>query len=538
MRRHGVPSSRSATRGTCRRGWTPGWMRTSRPVLMRSMTTRSTPPCRVTWTWPRSGPRPASSPPRTPPTPRTSPGGASWQELAASDAACGAAGARGSPGRRGVSPAASGSPAGGFGAGQPLDVAPGGPGLLGFAQSVAGDQERLGGATDDEIIGLICALDRAEASACSLKHAAVAELIRRRPAPGCPLQGQARMPEGWEEFAADEVRGGRWPRPLTRRTRVLDLAHALESEAARHQGSVPGPAWLRWSKVEDHRPGDPDPGPRRGPGGGGDGPGPGGSAEPGRACGPRSSAPLSRSSRTKPASGERTRSGMPGVGALARGQRQRRPGRPRAPARRGPRRRSADHLVGPGQLKAAGLAGAMDELRARAYLDLLLDTDSRSRHPGRPRRGRGRRLAPARTAARPGRIPDTPGSGVIPAGFTGRNHLTVPLATLLELADRPGEIAGLGPVDPWLARDLARASAAQPRDHLVPHRHRRPGSRHRTRMRPTGAHRRRADQRETGPPGGHDPPGLAFTPADTDGPPGGYGSWRVTPPASAASPPC
>ena len=32
---------------------------------------------------------------------------------------------------------------------------------------------------------------------------------------------------------------------------------------------------------------------------------------------------------------------------------------------------------GPGQLKAAGLEGDMDVLRARAYLDLLLGKDSR-----------------------------------------------------------------------------------------------------------------------------------------------------------------
>ena len=50
------------------------------------------------------------------------------------------------------------------------------------------------------------------------------------------------------------------------------------------------------------------------------------------------------------------------------------------------------------------------------------------------------------------------------SGFVGRLHLTVPLATLvLGLADRPGEIPGLGPVDPWLARDLARAAAANPK---------------------------------------------------------------------------
>ena len=55
-----------------------------------------------------------------------------------------------------------------------------------------------------------------------------------------------------------------------------------------------------------------------------------------------------------------------------------------------------------------------------------------------------------------------PGAGGRPGGFAGRLHLTVPLATLVGLADRPGEIPGLGPVDPWLARDLARAAAANP----------------------------------------------------------------------------
>ena len=92
------------------------------------------------------------------------------------------------------------------------------------------------------------------------------------------------------------------------------------------------------------------------------------------------------------------------------------------------------------QLKKAGLPGSMDELRARAYLDLLLGTDSR---PG----------------------PGTPGSpgGVLPAGFAGRITLTVPLATLLGLAGRPGEIPGLGPVDPpWPVTWRAPPRATRP----------------------------------------------------------------------------
>ena len=32
-------------------------------------------------------------------------------------------------------------------------------------------------------------------------------------------------------------------------------------------------------------------------------------------------------------------------------------------------------------------------------------------------------------------------------------RVTIPLVTLLGLAERPGEISGLGPIDPGLARD-------------------------------------------------------------------------------------
>ena len=146
----------------------------------------------------------------------------------------------------------------------------------------------------------------------------------------------------------------------------------------------------------------------------------------------------------------------------------------------------------------------MDQLRARAYLDLLLGTDSR---PGR--------TAPA-TAAQP----------PAPAGFAGRVTLTVPLATLAGLADRPGELGSLGPVDPWLARDLAAAAAANPKTtwcltvtdgqgHAVAHGCARP------------------EPKSHGNAPGRAPPdgtGFTFTPASRDGPPGGYGTWRLRTP--------
>jgi hypothetical protein len=157
------------------------------------------------------------------------------------------------------------------------------------------------------------------------------------------------------------------------------------------------------------------------------------------------------------------------------------------------------------ELKAAGLEGDMDQLRARAYLDLLLGTDSRP-SPGQPGM-----------------------AGSAPAGPAARVTLTVPLITLAGLADRPGELGSLGPVDPWLARDLAAAAAANPKStwcltvtdgqgHAVAHGCARPE--------PKG-HRKRAGP---GPPPGEG--GFTFTPASRDGTPGGYGTWRLTTPGT------
>jgi hypothetical protein len=118
---------------------------------------------------------------------------------------------------------------------------------------------------------------------------------------------------------------------------------------------------------------------------------------------------------------------------------------------------------------------------------------------------------------------------MIPPGFAGRVTLTLPAATLLDLADRPGELAGLGPIDPGLARDLAAAAARNPRStwcvtvtdsqgHAIGHGCARPAP-------ATGRGNR--DKPDT--PGGPDPPGrprFTLTPTGQPGPPGGYGTWR------------
>src|ERR1700677_3142467 len=97
------------------------------------------------------------------------------------------------------------SRASGFGTGKPLDVAPGSLTLGQFLEEAAGADDRYPGASDDEMAGAISGWDRVEAYVSSRKHAAVAEFIRRRPAPGCALAGPAQMPEGSDEFAARDL---------------------------------------------------------------------------------------------------------------------------------------------------------------------------------------------------------------------------------------------------------------------------------------------------------------------------------------------
>ena len=468
-------------------------------------------------------------------------------------------------------------PAGGFGTGQPLDVAPGGGVLLGFAEDAAGAGDRFAGASDDELAGVIGALDRAEAAACALKHAALAAFLRRRPAPGCGLVGPARLPAERAEFAGDEVA------QLLAEGRgtaegMLDLARDLEvklpgTRAAFRAGTLrhakaqiiawatamldPGEARAAEDKVLG-RAGRLTPGGLR--------------SAIARAV--MQVAPQkARRRREEAAKDARVQRWAEDSGTAALAGRDLPPDEVLA----------ADQRISwwARQLKKAGLEGSMDELRARAYLDLLLDKDSRPAAPaagtpgasgtpdrgGTPdrsgetggagesggTRGAGESGGAGGPAGGPGtggaRSPDAPapaapmtppGAGARPPGFAGRLHLTVPLVTLLGLADRPGEIPGLGPVDPWLARDLARAAAQNPKTtwcltvtdgqgHAIGHGCARPAPRNQhTRHPPSGPD-------PPGGPGPPDPPGAAsrdgpgftFGAAGRDGPPGGYGSWRL-----------
>ena len=114
-------------------------------------------------------------------------------------------------------------------------------------------------------------------------------------------------------------------------------------------------------------------------------------------------------------------------------------------------------------------------------------------------------------------------------GLPALTHLTLPLATLLHLGERPGEAPGYGSIDPALARDLARAAARSTRTRFcltITDHHGHAAAHACARLiRDTGT---AGPDRATGPPGGWD-----LTPDHTGpGPDGGYGTWILTVPGN------
>jgi len=398
------------------------------------------------------------------------------------------------------------SRAAGFGAGMLLDVMPGCGALAGFAAEAAGEDDRYEDACDDEVAGAIAAWDRVEAWAAARKHAAVAEFIRRRPHPDRPSPGPAEMPEAWDESITAEVAGvlaeSRWAADA-----MLGLAYDLEvklpgTKAAFRDGilrrskvaiiaratAVLDPAEARAAEREVlDRAGRLTPGGLR--------------AAIARAV--LEVAPeKARQRREAAAKFARVERWAEESGNAALAGRELPPGEVLA----------VDQRITwwAGELRRAGLEGGMDEIRARALLDLLLGQDSRPGQDGA--------AAPAAGPAG-GAVP----GGAIPGGFAGRVTLTVPLGTAAGLADRPGEIPGIGPIDPWLARDLAAAAAANPKTtwcvtvtdglgHAVAHGCARPEPKR---------HRKRAG------PGPRDGPGFAFTATARPG------TWRLRVPGTS-----
>jgi hypothetical protein len=505
--------------------------------------------------------------------------------------AVGAAPGRRGPGQPGSAasfPGEHASPVAGFGSGLALDTAPGCAVLAEFADAVAGPDDRYPGATDDEIVGVICAWARAEAHAAARKLAAVAELIRRRPAEGCvpqnpaedaapedcapqvpakgaalngsaprdpaeevaegatgrpavpdaasPEKAAAQVPEAWDEFAVDELSCALGESRAAAED-LLDLARDLAARlpgtmAALRDGILSQPKADIISQATSAL----DPAEAA-------------AAEDlvlGRAArltrpGLRAAiaravmeiAPKKAKKRREEAA-EKTRveRWMEGSGNAGLAGRE----LPTAQVLAADQRVTAWAK----ELRAAGLDGDLDVLRAKAYLDILLGMDSRPAVPS---------AAASPSAEPPDADPPAnpwdyrPPAGPFPAGFAARLNLTVPLATALGLADRPGEAGLLGPIDPWLARDLARAAARNPKTtwcvtvtdehgHAIGHGCARPAPK--DPRKPPAKRQKPGPPGSPGPPGGHDPPGgpdgqrFSFTAAGGHGPPGGYGTWRLS----------
>jgi Domain of unknown function (DUF222) len=442
--------------------------------------------------------------------------------LAALGAAAAGRRGPGMPGSAETYPGVYDSPAAGFASGMPLDAAPGCAVLASFAEDAAGDDDRYRGATDDELVGVICALDRVEAHFSACKHAAAAELIRRRPAPGAEVAGPAQMPEGWHEFTGREL-GPALGISAGDAEAMLNLARDLEvslpgTRSAFRAGilSQEKAAIIAWATALL----DPD------------------EARAAEAM------VLDRAGSLTPASLRAAiRKAVIDVNAEKARQRREQAARRTRVERwaedsgnaglAGRELRPAEALAADQrvtawakQLRKAGLDGDMDQLRARAFMDILLGIDSRP-PGGTPDDSETSEPWPgeSRTPA-----PDRPAAGVIPPGFAGRITMTIPLLDLTDLAGRPGEMAGLGPIDPDLARDLAATAARNPRStwcftvtdsqgHAIGHGCARPE--------PAGAARRHKPATSGGP----DPPGeprFSFTRADQPGPAGGYGTWRFS----------
>src|SRR5689334_19427362 len=359
---------------------------------------------------------------------------AAADELLAVEAATTGRRGPGQPGSARIFPGQSSSPAAGFGPGMPLDVLPDGAGLAAAADAVAGDDGGFAGVSEAELVGVLCAWDRVEAHAAARKLGVAAELARRNPAPE-----DAEFTADQVAYALAESRG--------RADTLIDLAQDLETRLrgtaaalldgtiTRYKAEIIGRATALLDDAEARaaegkvldRAARPTPGGLRAA----------------IAAAVMEVAPeKARERREAAAKDARVERWAEDSGNAALMGCELPPGEVLA----------ADQRITAWakELRTAGLEGDMDVLRARAFLDLLLGKDSR---PRQDTRGGGDGTGPG--GSRPGG-PDAsppsagPAGGAVPGGFAGRVTLTVPLATITGLADRPGELGGIGPADPWL----------------------------------------------------------------------------------------
>src|SRR5438105_1044969 len=302
----------------------------------------------------------------------------------------------GQPGSARAFPGESASRAAAFGPGMVLDVLPGCAGLAVAADAAAGEDGRFGGVSEAELVGVVCGWDRVEAHAHARKLAAVAELARRNPG---ELDAEFTADElahalGESRARADSLIG----MAQAFGTRLPGTAAALEDGTiSRYKAEIIARATVLLEDEEARaaeaevldRAARLTPGALRAA-----------IARAVIAVAPKT-AKERRETAAKDARVERWLQDT-GNAALM--------GCELPPAEA----LAADEQITARarELRAAGLEGDMDQLRARAYLDLLLGKDSRPRPDG---------TEPAAPLSAP----------------AARVTLTVPLATLAGLADRP-----------------------------------------------------------------------------------------------------
>jgi hypothetical protein len=354
---------------------------------------------------------------------------------------------------------ASPGPGSGFASGGLLDrCAPGGP-LARLADAATRD-DRLADLGDDELIGVLRAWRRLESWCNAGLLKTIAELARRRPADRTPPAPRGCFPEQLSEFIADEIAAALTLSGRTAGTYLdlsLDLAIRLPGTArALHEGIIDH---LKARLIADATQVLTD--------------------EDAREV----------EARILPRAGEQTLGQLrasvaravlavdPQAATRRREEAQRDPrvsrwredagtaalagfGLPPADVLEADQRITARALT----LRDAGLPGSLGELRARAYLDTLLGQDSAPPAASAPSPTppvADQLPTPAATPTQPGPSHPSPAPAAdrrLPAHV----NLTVPLLTHLGLTDDPGQVAGFGPVDPALARQLTTLAATDP----------------------------------------------------------------------------
>ena len=389
----------------------------------------------------------------------------------------------------------------GLASGEAFDTCLPGPALAEAADKAAGIARDFTGLNDDELIGALRAFDKLEAWAGAGKAAASVELARRRSATGRDRAKRAGKPAPWDRYCADELAAAL---AISRNAaeRMLAVADDLSRRLPQTSRALSEGA-LSWYKAQVI-------------------------AEATRVLNDENAAAAEEL--ILPASKDKTPAQVRDVTGravlkvdpeAARKRREESLHDARVELWREDAGTAAlcgfhlppDEALAADQaitalaldLKAAGCPGGMDQLRVRAYLDILLGKDTRhslkqqapanspadpaasttSADPGTTSTDGNPSTTPAGpepgttpadedpsttpAGPEPGTTSADPGPGARPAGLptgpgvtTAKINLTIPLATLLGLADHPGEAAGFGPVDADLARDIAAQAAGSP----------------------------------------------------------------------------